>query len=632
MRTVTIDFETAYSKEYTLGDMLTEEYVTDPRFEIIGFSYKVQDSPAVFVTAGRVDPAGANPAGFVDSANIRAELEKLDLPNSALLAHNTRFDGLILAHHFGILPKFYLDTYSLANAIVKPFTGSSSLESVAEHLKIGQKGHAVQDFKGLWLKDFKPAQLAAYGTYCNNDVELTYKAFTTMKRSTPKLELRMINRTLRMYLEPKFILDTNLLIQYNTQLNNELALIINNLPARLTKADIVSNQKFAAYLKSRGIVPDKKLTLRKNGELKETDALGKKDPFIINLLLHPDATIAAVTKARVRLKSNINEKRSERLIKIARAGRPMRIPLVYAGAHTLRWSGDESINAQNLPKKSGNEPSLIRRAFLAPANHTVITADLSQIEARLVAYVAGEQRLVNSFAAGGDVYSEFATRVYGVEVNKENYPDKRFVGKTAILSLGYGAGHVKLGLTLLGYGVKTTQDECMKIVSIYRDTYSSIRKLWRTMQGLLEQMHVGALAGYPFTPRCNLRGPPVFWVNRNAVTLPNGASLLYPGIRIKDNNFVYGDNHKLYGGKFTENIVQALARLLLAEYIIALENQGLNIVHTVHDELIFIEKDNTVDSAKRIIRSVMTQPPKWAATLPVDVEIKTGKSYGECKQ
>jgi DNA polymerase len=148
MKYITLDFETYYSKEFSLSKMTTEAYIRDPQFEVIGFSYKVGDEPATWVT-------GSN-------GEIAMALEELDIPNSYLICHNMAFDGAILAWRFGIIPKYYLDTLSMS----RPITGltvGGSLKALAEKYDIGQKGFEVINALGKRRADFNPEDLANYG-------------------------------------------------------------------------------------------------------------------------------------------------------------------------------------------------------------------------------------------------------------------------------------------------------------------------------------------------------------------------------------------------------------------------------------------------------------------------------------
>jgi DNA polymerase bacteriophage-type len=144
------------------------------------------------------------------------------------------------------------------------------------------------------------------------------------------------------------------------------------------------------------------------------------------------------------------------------------IPLKYYGAHTGRWAGSDKVNFQNLPSRDKKKKTL-KNAVIAPEGYMVINCDSSQIEARVLAWLAGQDDVVKAFAEGRDVYSEFATKIYKKPISKAN-PIERFVGKTCILGLGYGTGALKLQHTLKTQppGAVVTEDEAKEFVSIYR--------------------------------------------------------------------------------------------------------------------------------------------------------------------
>lgn len=153
---ITIDFETFYDTDFSLTKISTEEYVRSPRFETIGFAYKIDDGPT----------------RWINGPNVRAELSMLPWEDSLVLAHNTMFDGAILSWLYGVKPKGWLDTASMGRAL-HGVDASVSLANMALRYGIGQKGTEVNDAKGKRYADFTITELHQYGQYCRNDVELT---------------------------------------------------------------------------------------------------------------------------------------------------------------------------------------------------------------------------------------------------------------------------------------------------------------------------------------------------------------------------------------------------------------------------------------------------------------------------
>ena len=405
MDIVTIDTETYYDDEYSLSKMTTEAYVRDPRFEVIGVGVKVNDWPTDWYT-------GDNPGKF---------LKGLDYSTKAILCHNTAFDGAILSWHFGIRPKFWLDTLSMARPTHNVTVGGSLANLVAA-LGLGQKGTEVVQAKGKRRADFTPQDLDQYGKYCINDVNLTKKLYDVLKRGFPSKELLVIDQTLRMYTEPRIELDVPLLEQHLLEVRERKAKLLEE--SGLSIEDIMSNPKFAAILERLGVDPPTKTSAR-TGQI--SYAFAKTDKGLTDLLEHPDERVQAAVATRLGTKSTIEETRTEALIGVAARGR-LPIMLNYYGAHTGRFSGGDKLNLQNLPARGNNK---IRRALKAPPGHVLIACDSSQIEARMVAWLAGQADLLNAFREKRDVYSEFATKVYGRTITKGDKVE-RFVGKTCI--------------------------------------------------------------------------------------------------------------------------------------------------------------------------------------------------------
>jgi len=620
MDIVTLDFETYYSREYGLGKMTTEEYVRDPRFEVIGVSVKVNDNPTDWYT-------GDDPGTFLNS---------LDYSNKAILCHNTAFDGAILSWHYNIKPKLWLDTLSMARPLHQATVGGS-LRKLVLFYHLGKKGTEVVDAFGKRRADFTQTEIDAYGGYCINDTELTYQLFQKLKVEFPISELMVIDQTIRMYTEPVLELDRPALEQHlvaeKTRKLDLLTKLGNGDPEN-ARGILMSNKKFAALLAALGAdIPMK--TSSTTG--KETYAFAKTDQGMLALKDHSDPAIAAVVEARLGVKSTLEETRTQRLIDVSKRG-PLPIMLNYYGAHTGRFSGGDKMNLQNLPSRTNKT---IRKTICAPAGCKLIACDSSQIEARVVAQLAGQHDLIEAFRQGRDVYSEFASRVFGRTITKANGTE-RFVGKTCILGLGYGMGHVKFRDTLALAGISIDETEAKRIVYLYRDTYQKIKDLWTHCDGVLSQMTSG---------QSGLLGD-LLAFNPYGIKLPNGLTLKYNALRSTADGFSYISDARsftkftahvvsgadpedipwtnIYGGKVVENVVQALARIIIADQMVAI-GQYYHVVFQVHDENIICVPDEEVAVAKQVMEREMSVPPAWALTLPIACESGIGDNFGECK-
>lgn len=624
MDIVTIDFETYYDQKFSLSKMTTEAYIRDPQFEIIGVGIKVNDYPTDWY-------AGDNVGKF---------LKSLDYSKRAILCHNTAFDGAILAWHFGINPRLWLDTLSMARPLHN-LTVGGSLAALTTHYGLGKKGDEVVQALGKHKADFTAEELAKYGEYCINDVELTHALFNKLKVGFPSSELLVIDQTLRMYTEPVIELDVPLLEKHLEEVRTRKRMLLTDLgltgvsEEALTKM-LMSNEIFAKYLKNLGIDPPTKISARTG---KEAWAFAKTDKGMTDLLEHPDERVQAVVTARLGTKSTIEETRTESLIGVAGRGR-LPIMLNYYGAHTGRFSGGDKLNLQNLPSR-GN--TTIRRALKAPEGQLLVSCDSSQIEARTVAWVAGQDDLVQAFRDKRDVYSEFATEVYGRAITKDDKIE-RFVGKTCILGLGYGMGAEKLRRTLeigqAGMSVAMELYEAERIVRIYRAKNFKIVQLWQKMGNMLSHM-VNGLNG----SICDA----VSYSNQG-ILLPNKLLIKYPALRQNGSGFEYiGDARtyrkavrdrvttgatdditwtKIYGGKATENLVQALAAIVIREQMAKI-GQHYHVAFQVHDEIIISAPDGKITQAEQQLVAVMSTPPKWAQDLPIACESGHAKNYGD---
>jgi DNA polymerase len=625
---VTLDFETYYDKDYSLSKITTEQYIRHRDFEVIGVAAKINDGPTEWFSG----PA----------MQTKKFLEQFDIPNSYLLAHNMAFDGAILAWKFCLKPRYYLDTLSMA----RPITGltvGGSLAALAKKFCLGEKGTEVVNALGKRRADFTAEDLARYGEYCKNDVEITYTLYQILRQfSTPK-EQYIIDLMIRMYTDPVLKLDRDLLLEHlqNVQVKKEKLMAM--IDAAIGRDELMSNDKFAEVLRKLGVEPPVKVSLRTN---KLAYAFSKTDQEFKDLLEHDDPRVQAVVSARLGVKSTLEETRTESFIGIADRG-PLPIMLNYYGAHTGRASGGDKMNLQNLPRGG-----TLRKAIRAPKGHAVVAVDSSQIEARVVGWLAGQNDLVEDFRNGVDIYSKFATNVYGRPVNrkrkeidpqtgKEYFPDfvAGFVGKTCILGLGYGMGKDKFKATLKigqpGLSLDIEIEEAERIVNLYRDTYPNIVELWSAAGKSLDKMVRGY--DYEFGTGVTLK------CSQDGIILPNGMLVRYPNLTKAENGYTYDTRKgkiKIYGGKIVENVVQALARIVVFDQMAKIDQelrrrdtleQRSKVVLTVHDEVVAVVPEKDAEQTLAFMSEVMSTPPKWAAGLPVACEGDFALTYGDCK-
>ena len=281
MDLITLDFETYYDKDYSLRkrNVTLESYIRDPRFEVIGVGLKVNDGDTEWASGTH--------------EQIKEYLHTFNWKNSVLLAHNTMFDGAIISWLFDVHPRLYADTLCIARAIYGS-QSSLSLDALVKKHNIGVKGKEVLDAIGKRRGDFTEEELDRYGDYCVNDVELTYQLFKKLSRKFPRQELRIIDASLRMFTEPMLDLDLGKLEQHLEDIRDKKDLML--AESGVTKANLMSNFKFAELLEKLGVSPPMK-TSPATG--KETHAFAKTDEGFNNLLEHEDPKVQALVAARI---------------------------------------------------------------------------------------------------------------------------------------------------------------------------------------------------------------------------------------------------------------------------------------------------------------------------------------------
>jgi DNA polymerase len=624
MNLITLDFETYYDSKIKLGfkHQTTEEYIRDKRFEVIGVGVKVNDGETTWFSGSHID--------------TQKYLLTLPWNDSYLLCHNTLFDGAILKWRFGITPKKYLDTLCMGRATNGVEVGGS-LAYLSERYNLGVKGTEVVQAEGKQITGFTNSELEQYGEYCKNDVELTFKLFQVLSSAFPQDELDLIDMTLRMFIHPVLQVDDALLNERIDELRHEKLTLLSTLKEKLkceneeeVRKRLASNKQFAEVLKELGVeVPMK--TSPTTG--KPTFALAKNDTGFIELTEHEDPFVQHLCAVRLGTKSTIEESRIERFIDVGARNKGMLpIPLKYYGAHTGRWAGSDKVNFQNLPSRDKKKKAL-KNAVIAPDGYVVINCDSSQIEARVLAWLSGQEDLVNSFANGNDVYSEFASKIYERPISKKD-PIERFVGKTCILGLGYGTGALKLQHTLKTQppGADLTEDKCDEIVELYRTENDQIVNLWKQGDRALKAMNDWLPEYQPY----NYGEHDCVKIHKDGIQLPNGLYIRYPELKLNTDEIYSSYQYKsrkgpvsLWGGSVAENVVQALARIIVGEQMIKLSERYRPVL-TVHDAAVCVVAEDEVDEALAWVVEVMSTPPDWAKGLPVACEAKYGRTYGDC--
>ncbi len=660
MKLVCLDFETYYDQEYSLSKMTTEAYVRDPRFEVIGVGVSIDFAPAVWLTPEQFKQLAA--------ANWR---------DYAVLAHHAHFDGLILSHHYGIVPGYWFDTLGMARALHGSRLGND-LGTLMRYYGVGVKGDEVVKAKGKRRADFTPGEYVAYGGYCCNDVAGTIGIFRAMLPQFPVSELNQIDTTVRMFTEPLLLIDETKLGEYLVyEIERKRALLEQ---CGVSREELSSGERFADALRLLGVEPPTKVTPKGN----TIYAFAKTDPEFKDLEEHEDEDVRLLVEARLSVKSTLNETRTARLLRMGANGRACPVYLKYYGAHTGRWSGGDKLNWQNLERTNKKNPmkGMVRKSIRAPKGHKIVVADAAQIEARFTAWLAGHFPLVHQFANGEDVYSLFASKAYGRPIDRKKNPEDEVpghVGKTCVLGLGYGMGWYKFAQELLkgplgSPPVQFTRDDMLKLgvdptrflanprnverikempsrlneidrmihcavanhfVEVYRRENKPIEQLWKLCDKAIERMFTG-------------QEGPMFYlgfltVTEEGIVLPNKMMLRYPHLQGGEGGYSYlsGKNRRtgLYGGLLTENIVQACCRIIVADAMLRLRYEYFEsklgnrarIVSMSHDEIVTVVPEDYAGECLSTMIGIMKAPPAWAPGLPLNAEGGIGDTYGEAK-
>jgi len=600
MNIVTLDFETYYDTQHSLGVLSTVQYVASDLFKVWGVGIKINDAQTEWFGEDECTDA----------------INAIQWDDAAVVCHNTLFDAYILTQYYNVYPKYYYDTAAMARGLAP--NESASLKNTCLRIfpndKTMRKGDELINAKGIF--DLPPDIEEQIAGYCIQDVDLTYALFNVMQPNYPQKELDIIDITCRMFVEPKIYLNKPLLIAHKAEVVE--ATLGKIAASGLTREQLASQKQFAQYLEEElSITVPTKKSIR-TGEM--IPAFSKTDAAYSQMCtMYPQHQ--HIWDAREAVKSRIEETRAQRLLDGCTTAGTLPVPLKYYAAHTGRFGGSEKINLQNLPRSSK-----LRNALQAGPNQMLYIADLSNIEARMLAWLAKEEDLLKSFAAGEDVYSNFASQIYNKPVTKADKLE-RYVGKTAILGLGYGMGAPKYQAVLAqgSPAIDVTTGTALGIVSQYRAMYPNIPQLWRIGKQLLFYMLDRTDAKYSYGP---------LNVASNALKLPNGMFLQYPHLRFNNNEFVYDSGRtgitRIHGPRFVENIVQALSRIVITDQLLNIQKlKGVSVVLTVHDEIIALASDKNADETLTKIMSIMTTAPDWCSELPLDAEGAYSKIYNK---
>lgn len=674
-RLVSLDFETYYDADYTLKKLSTSEYIRDSRFKAQMMGIKV----------------GNGKTRIVPPKQIKAELAKINWSTHAVLCHNTQFDGFILSHHYGVHPAFLYDSLSMARGLHSNDIGAGLDEVSVYYGGHGKVAGALEQTLGVrdWHKTLFNST-AIYCANDVDEMFRIFKAmlpkmpddeirlidmitrmFTSpvLKVDLPRVEAELKRELDRRDVLMASVLDPKLYYDDKTVLKTkaERELMGKERDTLIVKRIIGSNEKFADLLRAEGIEPPVKISpawIKKPKDLRdETDkwayAFAKDDqkfielpnriddwgfdlnkPAQVKLMSIKQARIQSLVDVRIATKSTTNVTRAQRFLTAGANGMPLPCGYAYYRAHTGRLGGNNKMNMQNLTR--GGE---LRLSILAPLGHQMVVQDSGQIEARVNGWLWGQDDLIDAFrtadkwdkktmgvATGNnrDAYCRFADDVYGREITT-NDSLERFVGKVCVLGLGYQMGAAKLQLTLAkgalgGPPVYFTLDQCKTIINNYRRRNHKITAGWDICKQIVEDMAAGRAGSYG----------PLNW-EHETIWLPNGMALKYPDLRksVNEDNgwdewsYQSGDmRKKIYGGLLCENIVQALARIIVMWQTLQI-NGKYRVVMSTHDEAVTIAKTSQAQRCLDFMAKWMSTPPAWCSDIPLNCEGGYAANYSK---
>lgn len=609
MNVVCIDFETFFGREYTLKKLTTEEYIRDPRFEVHGAAIKSDAS---------------HEAEWLSGSHLAQYLDSIYWQNTAVLCHHVHFDGLILAHHYGVRPKAWLDTLSMARLLLGNHI-SVSLDSVRKEFGLPQKFTPYKLFEGLHWHELTPDVQRQVAAGACDEVESIWTLFHRLMQQFPAPQLKVVDILARMFVDPVLRGDQEFFGRVWLAEQDRKQ----NLLAKLgvTEAELQSNGLFAKLLRERGVEPE--LKDGKNGPI---PAFAKTDPFMEALQEDDDPEVRALAEARLGIKSTIQKTRAERLGWMAGRG-PLCAYLRPYGARTTRPSGGDKANWLNFKKRDPDLPQADDNASLkggicAPEGYALAVVDASQIECRILNWLAGQWDVLDRFRAKVDPYVAVAEAFYGYPVDK-TMPERQ-VGKILELQSGYGSGGPKIAATLrTKAGIILDANQALAARDAYRSTHPHVVRLWGDGGRMIARLAGGA--PMPWGP-CEVRDGRIY--------LPNGCPLIYDTLThddtLDDRGYPVGWKvrqrngwQKLYGAKLVENVTQALAWNIVSDAMIRVDNSGLRVLNAPYDELlVLVPRDGHEQGALQFVIEEMRRVPAWAEGLPLDAEGHLGERYG----
>lgn len=624
-----LDFECYWGGDYTLDNMSTIEYINDPRFEFTGL--------------GELD-TGVGRGFFIVPEDIKSELRVCGLSTKTVLVKHARFDITILQEKFGIVPKYIIDLEDLTRHYDSRM--SHKLKDLAKLHKLKDKGETMQS-KGLHWEDMTPWQRKKWAEYTIHDCELETELFKIYlpKLSNPATELRLARHTLDLWLHKRFKVDLDMARQIKTGMRGKIAAAIQ--ASGKTPKELRS-KKFVTWLQEalpEGETVPMKLSKephKKTGKRELIPALAKTDEACQQLAVHPKKEVRDLIAAKQGASEwNAHVLKVGNIISQSIAnGGLLRVPMSYHGCHTGRWSGCEKYNILNMTKRDRDgivtDPlkKQTRKTLHAPDGFVFGPCDSAQIEARIAFWLAGQQDMLDKFANGDDLYSEYASKLFHEEVRKprkDDPPDvyarldlmRNSIGKTNMLGDQYGLGATRFyNNCLKNPKLRPLFDSgeydfafCKKAIELYRKDCSKVVEYWDRVEKAFRRVirfpHLEVVVGN------------VIFRNDHGtveIVLPSGRVLYYRHAEVDRKGSIKYHHGTLWGGSILENIDQSISRCLLAYWLLECEDAGLPVQTHIYDDITTVLPEDRAEEMLETQMAIMRTVPDWAKNLPVDVD------------
>lgn len=628
---VTLDFEAYWDSEVTLSKLSPIEYLDHPKFQAQSCVVKINNKPSRMLWG----------------EDIAKTFKQIPWKDCLVVAHNNaEFDAPILAWKYGVSPGAWGCTLAMARPHFQKEIGGS-LKALAKHFGLQAKGSLeATNTKGKRLEEFTNRERGEMEAYNRLDVEICFELFKLLRPITSAREMRLIDMTIRMFVEPQLMLDKDMLRQAKLDELTRRQQALSNLMGHVDaeglddlKKQLGSSAKFRKLLESLGVDCPMKPSPTTG---KDIPALAKTDRGMSELLGHPDEIVQAAARARLETKSTILESRIEGFLKAVRPDGRMPIPLRYCGAdQTWRWSGTAKINAQNVPRISGKPTDVLRLSLRAPEGYKVVVADLSGIELRVNHFLWEQEETIKLFQedAQADLYVAYASQFYGVDPSQVTKDQRRFA-KLLMLGLGYQTGWKKLQDQARQQGITLFDDEAKQAVNHWRQTYYRVQQGWDRLRDLLPYIQKGEQIN---VDNCEGSTKPVslFRTEKDGIRfIPRNTLIQYPDLRLEDDgNWTFQkkpkQRAKVFGGLMCENIVSHASRHVMTDAILDIAKTELGqeypLAHCVHDEVIYVVREEHAQEMLDLVQTRFRQPPDWWPGLVTWAEGDIADSYGEAK-